>query len=166
MKFDQFAKADAGPTRSSAQHAQAFPLFGRYLMAWMSPQILKSKVPERWKAFVKWCGSEARAVEACTWGQGPLVQINSHMVGRANGRYRGGDTVFIHGKVANAYEVPDPVTQTAGWVIWESTVLHEMVHWSRFQDRLKDGDVEVGQEFEREAYGEHIELTTKWRPGP
>jgi len=26
---------------------------------------------------------------------------------------------------------------------------------------LDDGDVEVGQEFEREAYGWHIELTTE-----
>jgi hypothetical protein len=37
-------------------------------------------------------------------GQGPLVQINSHMVGRANGRYKGGDIVYLHGKVANKLE--------------------------------------------------------------
>jgi len=89
-----------------------------------------------------------------------LVQINSRMVGRANGRYKGEDTVFVHGKVANKYENGD------GWVVWESTVLHELIHWARYQERLKDGNVEVGQEFEKEAYGEHIELTTKWKAGP
>jgi hypothetical protein len=133
----------------------------------MNPEILKSKVPERWKAFVKWCGSETRAVEACTWSKGPLVEINSEKVGRANGRFRGGEVVFIHGKVANAYE------QGTGWVIWEATVLHELVHWARFKNKISDdgvklspGSQDVGQEFEKDAYGEDISLQTKWRQGP
>jgi hypothetical protein len=129
----------------------------------MSPTILKTKVPKRWSIFVKWCGAEGRAIEACTWGNGPLVEINSQMVGKANGKFKGGtfpDKVFIHGKVADKYESGD------GWVIWESTVFHEMIHWARLKEGLKDGTVEVGQEFEMEAYGEHIELSTKWRPGP
>ena len=37
-------------------------------------------------------------------GQGPLVQINIHMVGKANGRYKGGDIVYLHVKVANKLE--------------------------------------------------------------
>jgi hypothetical protein len=129
-------------------------------MNFLNPAALKAKVPKRWEVFVKWCGNEDRAVEACTWGKGALVQINSRMVGRANGRYKGEDTVYVHGKVANKYENGD------GWVVWESTVLHELIHWARYQERLKDGNVEVGQEFEMEAYGEHIELTTKWKAGP
>jgi Metallopeptidase toxin 3 len=160
VRFEQFKSGDAGPTASSSSHAQAFPLCGRYLMNFLNPAALKAKVPKRWKVFVKWCGNEDRAVEACTWGKGALVQINSRMVGRANGRYKGEDTVFVHGKVANKYENGD------GWVVWESTVLHELIHWARYQERLKDGNVEVGQEFEMEAYGEHIELTTKWKAGP
>lgn len=161
MKFAQFNSADAGPTASSAGHAQAFPLCGRYLQTWMDPAVVKAKIPQRWNIFAKWCGSEARALEACRWGSGPLVQINSHQVGRANGRYRGGDVVFIHGKVANKYENGD------GWLIWESTVFHELIHWARHQDGIKDPpNVEVGQEFEKEAYGQAIELTTPWRPGP
>jgi hypothetical protein len=160
VRFEQFKSGDAGPTASSSSHAQAFPLCGRYLMNFLTPAALKAKVPKRWEVFVKWCGNEDRAVEACTWGKGALVQINSRMVGRANGRYKGEDTVFVHGKVANKYENGD------GWVVWESTVLHELIHWARYQERLKDGDVEVGQEFEMEAYGEHIELTTKWKAGP
>src|SRR5215203_4904255 len=120
MRFTQFNSDDAGPTKSSASHPKAFPLCGRYLMFWLSPDTLKKRIPKRWAIFVKWCGSEARAIEACTWEKGPLVQINSQAVGKANGRYRGGDTVFIHGKVANKYEAGD------GWIIWEATVLHEL----------------------------------------
>jgi hypothetical protein len=160
VRFEQVKSGDAGPTASSSSHAQAFPLCGRYLMNFLNPAALKAKVPKRWEVFVKWCGNEDRAVEACTWGKGALVQINSRMVGRANGRYKGEDTVYVHGKVANKYENGD------GWVVWESTVLHELIHWARYQERLKDGNVEVGQEFEMEAYGEHIELTTKWKAGP
>ncbi len=163
MMFNQFESDDAGPTQSSQGHSKAFPYCGRYLINWMNPKILQEKVPQRWRVFVKWCGSERRAIEACTWGKGPLVQINSKVVGGANGRYKGGDIVYIHGKAANKYEAGD------GWVIWESTVLHELIHWARRQDKLPDpplGVKESGQAFEYEAYGEYIELTTQWRPGP
>lgn len=163
MRFAQFTAGDAGPTPSSARHAQSFPLCGRYLQNWLNPGILKAKVPTRWKTFVKWCGTEARAVEACTWGQGPLVQINSAIVGRANGKFKGAtfpETVFIHGKIADAYESGD------GWVIWESTVLHEMIHWARLKNGIKDGGIEPGDQFEIEAYGAPISLKTPWRPGP
>lgn len=163
MKFAQMNSGDAGPTASSSRHAQTFPLCGRYLINWMNPNILRSKVNRRWQAFTKWCGSEARAIEACTWGQGPLVQINSSIVGHGNGRFKGAsfpDMVFIHGKIANAYERGD------GWIIWESTVLHEMVHWARHKNGLKDNGIEPGKQFELEAYGEDISLQTKWRPGP
>ncbi len=86
MRFTQFNSDDAGPTKSSAGHAKTFPYCSRYLMNWMNPGVLQQKVPQRWRAFVKWCGSEAKAIEACTWGKGPLVQINSQVVGHANGR--------------------------------------------------------------------------------
>jgi hypothetical protein len=98
MRFEQTNSGDAGPTASSSKHAQAFPLCGRYLMNFMNPNALKTKVPKRWEIFVKWCGSEDRAVEACTWGKGPLVQINSREVGKANGKYKHGDTVFVHAR--------------------------------------------------------------------
>ena len=164
MRFAQENSDDAGPTKSSANHAKAFPLCGRYLQNWMNPQILKSKLPRRWNTFVKWCGSEAFAVSACTWGNGPLVQINSAQVGHANGRFRGGDVVFIHGKVANGYE-QGVGGGKSGWLCWEATVLHEMIHWARFKQKLSDGNLEVGQEFEKEAYGRPIELGM-WQPGP
>jgi hypothetical protein len=159
MRFEQFRTGDAGPTASSAGHAQSFEQCGSYLVHWMNPKTLKDTASKKWGVFVKWCGSEARAVEACTWGRGPLVQINSHMVGRANGKFKGGDIVYIHGKVANKLE------SGRGWHAWESTVLHELIHWARYKERLNDGDVEVGQEFEQEAYGQHIELTTVWFQG-
>jgi Metallopeptidase toxin 3 len=164
MRFEQFASGDAGPTASSPKHAQKFPLCGQYLRIWMNPKKLNDAVPKRWKTFVKWCGSEDRAVEACAWDKGPLVQINSVKVGHANGRYLGGDTVFIHGKVADKYESGD------GWVIWEAITLHELVHWARFQNKLKDppdDDIgDVGKHFVLEAYGEAIDLSSPWRRGP
>ena len=169
MKFDQFDKADAGPTSSSAQHAQAFPLCGQYLRIWLTPAALVNVMTfdtsgartstSRWATFVKYCESEDLARTACTWGFGPRVEINSREVGHANGRYKGGDVVFIHGKVANAYE------RGTGWLIWESTVLHEMVHWARFKNHLRDPK-EMGAEFENEAYGDNISLQTPFRAGP
>ena len=137
-------------------------------MYWLSPKTLKDKVPDRWRIFVKWCGSEAFAIEACSWGKGPLVQINSAKVRHANGRTTIGDNgevvCFIHGKVANAYEKGD------GWIIWESTVLHELMHWARWRQKLpqqRNGQKDdFGNDFEREAYGEDITLKTPWRAGP
>lgn len=170
MRFEQFDSGDAGPTASSKDHASQFPYCGHYLKNWLSHQTLKTRVPGRWKIFVKWCGSDVWATEACTWGKGPLVQINSAKVGRAMGRTTGDDAAhvicYIHGKVANAYEQGD------GWIIWESTVLHELVHWARWKQNLPDPrgadgtKTEVGKAFEIEAYGEDVSLQTPWRRGP
>jgi Metallopeptidase toxin 3 len=169
MKFNQFDKEDAGPTASSAVHAKAFPLCGRYLRIWLTPAGLANlktfdasgarTSTSRWTTFVKYCGSEEVARSACTWDFGPLVEINSRETGRANGHYKGGDVVFIHGKVANAYE------QGTGWLVWEATVLHELVHWARAKNRLQD-PMEMGKEFEKETYGADVSLQTPWRAGP
>jgi hypothetical protein len=164
MRFDQFDKPDAAPGTADIDHTLVFPLCGQYLRCWMNPTVLQTKCPRVWKSFVNWCGDKGEATEACTWGSGPLVQINSKAVGHNNGKYKHGDTVFIHAKPAIKYETG------TGWVIWEAVVLHEMMHWSRFQAGLyggpHDGPDEFGAQFEREAYGEKIELTTAWRAGP
>lgn len=171
MRFEQFDSGDAGPTASSANHASKFPYCGNYLKNFLDPQSMKKQAPKTWKAFLKWCGNEVWATEACTWGKGPLVQINSAKVGRAMGRTTnrdGGEVVcFIHGKVANKYEQGD------GWIIWESTVLHELIHWARWKGKLSadltdgNGDViEVGKAFETEAYGADVTLQTPWRARP
>jgi len=172
MKFEQFDKDDAEPGKWDADHpdrATSFPTCGRYLQYWLSPTTLQQKVPDRWKIFVKWCGSEAMAIEACTWNRGPLIQINSKRVGHAIGKTgnaasgQGGDIIcFIHAQVANAYEKGD------GWIIWESTVLHEMVHWARYKNNLPQGPDEndVGKQFEAEAYGADVTVNTPWRKGP
>ncbi len=168
MRFEQFDSGDAGPTELSKNYASKFPYCGNYLKNWLNPQTLKAKVPERWKIFVKWCGNEVWATEACTWGRGPLVQINSAKVGAAQGRTTGDDPqhviCFIHAQVANAYEQGD------GWIIWESTVLHELVHWSRWKGKLRsdrdENGNEYGKSFEKEAYGSDIGIGTPWRPGP
>ncbi|WP_395698167.1 hypothetical protein [Methylocella sp.] len=171
MRFEQFDSGDAGPTASTKDHADKFPNCGQYLKYWLSPQTLKTKVPERWKIFVKWCGDEVWATQACAWGKGPLVQINSAKVGYAMGRTTAADgggevTCFIHGKVADKYE------RGTGWIIWESTVLHELIHWARWKQKLADptnpdgSEIEVGKAFETEAYGADVTLQTPWRAGP
>jgi hypothetical protein len=164
MRFEQFDSDDAGPTASSQNHAKKFPYCGRYMMYWLSPKVMKDKNPKTWNAFVKWCGNEVWAVEACAWNKGPLVQINSARVGHAMGRTTAGDNgevvCHIHGKAANAYE------QGTGWIIWESTVLHELVHWARFKQNIPDDpSVEPGKAFEVDAYGQDVDLKTPWRRG-
>jgi hypothetical protein len=106
MRFEQFDSDDAGATASSQNHAKKFPYCGRYMRYWLSPTIMKDKNRKTWDAFVKWCGNEVWATEACAWNKGPLVQINSARVGHAMGRMTRGDNgevvCHIHGKTANA----------------------------------------------------------------
>ena len=170
MQFEQFDSGDAGPTASSKDHASKFPACGNYLKNAMNPQKLKTDKPKVWAAFVKWCGNEVWATTACTWGKGPMVQINSARVGRANGRTTGDDVehvmCFIHGKVANKYEQGNVA------IVWESTVLHELVHWTRWKQKLVDpsdesgAKIEVGKAFENEAYGGDVSLQTPSPPKP
>jgi Metallopeptidase toxin 3 len=163
MRFNQFDKPDAAPGTLNIDHTIFFPLCGRYLMNWMNPSILSGKCQPVWKAFVKWCDSEAKAKEACTWGTGPLVEINSRAVGHNMGKYKHGDTVFIHAQVASKYE------KGTGWMVWEAVVLHEMMHWARYQQGLPEGPntgpEEFGHQFEVEAYGKKVTLDM-WRAGP
>jgi hypothetical protein len=141
---------------------RAYPVSGAYLINWMNPDILKGRCTRVWNAFVQLCESEDWATKACTWNQGPLVEINSPIVGdHANGVYlHGGDTVYIHHLVANCLDSNDSADRDRGWIVWESTVLHEMVHWARyFQGKIPHGHrdyiggVEAGKKFETLAYG-------------
>jgi Metallopeptidase toxin 3 len=67
---------------------------------------------------------------------------------------------FIHGKVANKYEEGNVA------IVRKSTVLHELVHWSRCKQKLFDPNdqngakIEVGKAFENEAYGGDVSLQT------
>ncbi len=107
-------------------------------------------------AFREICEDEAFAEQALTPGRGPLVHIGGVGCG-TNGEYRGRsggprDTVYINTRVADEYEIG------GRWDIFESTVLHEMVHWARFRGghpSLFNGE-EAGKVFETRAYGRDI----------
>jgi len=147
MKFNQ-----GGPYK--ACHA--------YLINWMTSAVLQQNA-KLWQALITVIGNEDFAKEACTWGKGPLVEINSTKVPAGkNGNYpRQGDTIFIHSHVAIDYE------EGRGWMNWEATVLHEMCHWARRKRGLvksTDQDTingkEAGQYFEELAYGCNVHTGT------
>jgi len=157
MKFEQADSDDAGPGVHANRYAHKFPKCEKYLKLNLSPTTFKKNAPNRYKLFVKYCGgSEEIAVEALTFGRGPLVQINSKMVKTAQGKTTNkvdGKTVicYIHAQVADTYE------SGTTWVVWESTVLHELIHWARWVKKVDDPEgVEIGKSFETEAYGEDI----------
>jgi len=147
---------------------QDWPYCGRYLINWLDPDVLKKKVPKTWNAFVRWCGDEQTAKTACTWSKGPLVEINNEWMDKntrptANGATPlGTNMCYIREEVASKYE------RGTGWIVWESTVLHELVHWARHAKGLSrhPNGLEPGREFEIEAYGHDIDRGEPWRAGP
>jgi hypothetical protein len=85
--------------------------------------------------------------------------------GTSNGQHIPGvDEVRIDPLVADQYEkARDPKFKEPGWMVWESTVLHEIVHWARYKGkkpRLFQGN-EAGEEFEKLAYGKNIHCGCK-----
>lgn len=134
-----------------------FPYCGRYLFNWINAAVLKKSYPKVWEAFVEVCEDETLAEDALKRGNDPLVTIKDLGCAK-NGVYRGRsggskDTVFINVPVANKYE------KGTGWLVWESTVLHEIVHFARFtggKGSLFNGK-EAGKEFEKKAYGKDVQ---------
>jgi hypothetical protein len=149
------------------QQDKTFPYCGRYLVNWMNAQILQQRYQRVWKAFVDHIEDAAWATEALTFGKGPLVRIVT-IAGTANGQHTPGvEEVKIDPLVANEYEVGrNPRFQEPGWLVWESTVLHELVHWGRHKakkSRTLNGK-EAGEEFEIQAYGKNIHCGCKVTP--
>lgn len=107
-------------------------------------------------AFRRICEHDALASQALTVGSNPLIHIGDVRY-NINGQFRGRSggplhTVFINHRVAEEYEENDR------WEIFESTVMHEMVHWARFHASKpsKYQNQEAGKVFEKEAYGRDI----------
>jgi hypothetical protein len=132
-----------------------YPRCDAYLGATIA--LLDRQYSRVWRAFYQVCESETLARQAISYGRDPLVHVGGVPDGK-NGRYRGRSggprhTVFIHPRVALAYE------EDNDRLLWESTVLHEMVHWARFiggKSRLYEGR-EAGVAFETLAYGYDID---------
>lgn len=150
------------------RQAGEFPYCDHYLQFFLNSDKLKER-PTVWNAFRDICESEPFAVQGLTYGKGPLVHIGC-VPARKSGRYWAkAKTVFIHPKIALLYEkhihrqprMWERAKAKHGWfdwMPWESTVLHEIVHWARDMGGKPEdynGD-EAGQVFEAKAYGEQI----------
>jgi hypothetical protein len=140
------------------QQSSAYPICGRYLGNFLTYDKLKLQHPLILQAFVACCANEDFAKKALTPNMDPLIYIGV-ITGHPNGAFYGRaggatDTVYINEEVAKQYE------NDYGWLVWESTVLHEMVHWARFNGGLPgplaDGS-EAGKAFEIQAYGSDID---------
>ena len=144
----------------------------RYLWQRMDAETLRGQRAKVWKAFVKFCGNEKLAREALQWGRGPLIELKAlvgacgEMAQRKTPWESPPDLIFIDTRTAGAYEFYGDASA------WESTVLHELVHWARSKQKGLDdqfiedpsnpggGYLEVGKGFEKAAYGEDIDC---WR---
>jgi hypothetical protein len=146
-----------------------FPYCDHYLQHFLAPDMLKQR-QQVWDAFRFLCESDSLATEGVTYGKGPLVVIGCAPPGRQGRYWARQKTVFIHPKVALLYEKhthrQPRVWERAkekfhwfDWMPWESTVLHEIVHWARDVGGKpeKFNDLEAGDEFEKRAYGRTID---------
>lgn len=102
----------------------------------------------------KLSSNDAKA--ALAWGDGPLLLTGD--LGSANG--------FFDPAVPNAIKLSSEVTKRfeadfelpKAQLLAESTILHEMIHWSYKKLGLDDpDDVEIGREFEVACYGADID---------
>lgn len=136
------------------QQALEFPSCDRYIRSVISAYgAVCTQVSD---AFREICESDELAGQALTVCRNPLIQIGGVRY-NINGQYRGRSggprhTVYINTNVAREYE------DRGRWDIFESTVLHEMVHWARFiggQPSRYNGQ-EAGKAFEIRGYGRDI----------
>lgn len=136
----------------------------------LSPKVLKEKRPKIYKAFVKACGANTReANKVLTWGNNPEVSVDPRWLipwqGKANcgvtrGQRINPNTVEISSsRVIPLEKCIYEGDVTKNTMRFESTLLHEMIHYAREVAGLteKDWDFpdseEVGAQFEMWAYG-------------
>ena len=132
----------------------AFPACDQYIRTYISGYC--SVCNQVADAFRTVCENNRLAEQALTFGMNPLIHIGDVRY-NINGQFRGRSggplhTVFINHRVAEQYEDENR------WDIFESTVLHEMVHWARFHAGKPSQyrNEEAGKAFEKLAYGRDI----------
>lgn len=72
-----------------------------------------------------------------------------------NGLFRTGTpgVIYICDDIARKGEQPAFGDDPRYWPVVESTILHELVHWSDFKDGTLEVGIELGKKFEKAAYG-------------
>lgn len=135
-----------------------FPNFDVYLQTFHKIQDNK-KV---WDAFLKWSYLPIdTADESVSYATYPIVNVKKSIFGNAYdyGHYSSDfpDDIWIRRDSVQTYEKSNDATkihQTERYL--ESLILHEMVHWGRYQMSSKDKDdpdgTDSGDKFQKEAY--------------
>lgn len=137
-----------------------FPRCGLYIRG---PRIdtIEFFSPEIYNALVECCESEKLVKQALTPGRFPRVKIvrlmrNGYPARNIGGNYKGvcdrkyQNIVYINSHIAQGFE--DDRTNS---LMFESNLLHEIVHWARFVGKKPaeiDGK-EAGSWFEHKAFG-------------
>lgn len=129
------------------------------LAAWIKIRLPDAKdKPRVFKAFQRHAGlSEKVAVRALQHGNPPEISFRN--IPTANGEFiakKWPGTVFIAKTICDRFEgssvdAKDPRMHE----LVESTLLHEMVHWSNWAEG-KVPTYEAGKAFEKDAYGKDV----------
>jgi Metallopeptidase toxin 3 len=147
-----------------------FPRCTTYMKHSLAPQVLKEKRRSIYNAFVKACGSEKHARKALTWGEHPRVGVVNGLIQLRGGRQCGINPPGFFNQNGKVVQISDvrvrPLEHCVAAVDlannkrrFESTLLHEIVHFVRMEAGLTDEDFsfpdtpEVGEQFEIWAYG-------------
>jgi hypothetical protein len=156
----------------SAEEIQKNPRCTQRMKHFLAPKVLSDKRPKIYKAFVDACGTESGARKALTWGNSPAVSVDPRWLipapggGAMCGATRGERIDPRNIWIATSRVMPlekciaevDILNNTKRF---ESTVLHELVHYVRNAANLNEADwdnfpdspTEAGIQFEIWAYG-------------
>src|SRR4051794_14455001 len=160
--------------KMNSEDEPKWPNFCNYLKTNLPHVVTKTRVRE---AFKKWTGLGKWDVQAIfTWGNPPTIVVSSstgcvydkshRLIGLDYSRTMPDDLILIRRNLA---EFAEGVTKRIAsgsfspqdfmdLEVIEAMILHEMVHWSHYDQDEKEmfGGTEVAEEsFEKEAYG-HI----------
>jgi hypothetical protein len=159
----------------SDKEIEQFPRSTVAMKHLLTPGNLENNRPKVFTAFLNTCENKRLAKAALGWGNAPLVIVREGLIklpggGEACGVYRGTvnpDSVEISNLRVTPLERCTEVDLDANKIRFECTLLHELVHWVRYQAGLRDSDwdkfpdspMEAGGQFEYWAYGE-LQCTT------
>ncbi len=150
---------------------QTYPRCALYMKHDLAPRTFKQSRKKIYDAFVSACGTEAGAIEALTWGNDPKVGIAAGTIKIGGNTMCGiNPPAFFNQNngavlISNDRATPLEACITSLDIInnkrrFESTLLHETVHFVRMVYNIIDPDYnlpnssESGEQFEIWAYGE------------